>query len=36
MQIRILSEPEVYDLLPMAECMDVMEETFKPSARETE
>ncbi len=25
MQIRILSERDVYDLLPMAECMDVMQ-----------
>ncbi len=29
MQIRILSEQDVYSLLPMNECMDVMEETLK-------
>ncbi len=29
MQIRILSERDVYDLLPMAECMEVMEQTLK-------
>ena len=33
MQIRILSERDVYDLLPMAECMDVMEETLKTLGR---
>ena len=33
MKIRILSERDVYDLLPMAECMDVMEETLKTLGR---
>ncbi|RMD91850.1 MAG: ornithine cyclodeaminase family protein [Calditrichaeota bacterium] len=33
MKVRIISEREVYDLLPMAECMEVMAETLKTLAR---
>ncbi|MFQ5639804.1 MAG: ornithine cyclodeaminase family protein [bacterium] len=33
MHVRILSENDVYNLLPMAECMDVMAETLKTLAR---
>lgn len=32
MKVRIISEHEVYDLLPMAECMEVMAETLKTLA----
>lgn len=33
MQVRILTERDVYKLLPMTECIDVMAETFKTLAR---
>lgn len=33
MQVRILTQRDVYDLLPMAECMDVMADTLKTLAR---